>query len=102
MGYPGKTEIFLLVRMYICMFPYSLRGAPPVCHRLGVLMPWNQENFLERSKLQKSVLGLSPGEDDFCKSETKNNRRPVIIKAVVKFICLQIIMAHAGSSDNFL
>jgi hypothetical protein len=33
------------------------------------------EKILERSKLRKSVLGSSPGEDDFCSSETKHYRR---------------------------
>jgi hypothetical protein len=40
-----------------------------------MLMPWNQQKILERSKLQNSVLGSSPGEGGFCSLETKQDRR---------------------------
>jgi hypothetical protein len=43
--------------------------------KLGMLMSWNQKNILQRSKLRKSVLGLSPGECGFFSSETDHDRR---------------------------
>jgi hypothetical protein len=40
-----------------------------------MLIPWDQEEILERIKLRKSVLGLKPGNGGFCILEIKNNRR---------------------------
>jgi hypothetical protein len=36
----------------------------------------NQEEILERAK-QQQILGSSPGEGGFCRSETRNDRRTV-------------------------
>jgi hypothetical protein len=49
--------------MYAFMFAYSSRTDEPIFPKLGMLMPWNHEGILERSKLRKSVLGSSPGKD---------------------------------------
>jgi hypothetical protein len=55
------------------MFTYSSRTL--ICTKLGMLIPWEQEEILERSKLRRSVLSLSPGEGGSCSSETKHDRR---------------------------
>jgi hypothetical protein len=59
----------------VCVFAYSSRTEKPICTKLGILIPWDQEEILEGSKLRKIVLSSSPGEDGSCSSETKHNRR---------------------------
>jgi hypothetical protein len=61
--------------IYVCMFTYSSRRDPPICRILDLLMSWNQEKILERSKVGRSVLGSSLVEDVFCTVETKDDRR---------------------------
>jgi hypothetical protein len=39
--------------MCICMFAYRSRRDKRICSKLGMLMPWNQQEILERSKLRK-------------------------------------------------
>jgi hypothetical protein len=43
--------------------------------KFGMLILWDQEENIGRSKLWKSVLSLSPGEGGSCSSETKHDRR---------------------------
>jgi hypothetical protein len=63
------------VCLCVCMFTYRSGRDKPNCPKFGMIMPLNQEEILEGSKLQKSVLRLSPGEGGFCSSETKYDRR---------------------------
>jgi hypothetical protein len=51
------------------MLAYNSRRNAPVCPKLRMIMPWNQEQISEGSKLQKIMLGSSPGEDAFSSSE---------------------------------
>jgi hypothetical protein len=39
--------------MYVCMYTYISKSDPPICLKLGVLVPWNQKKILETSKLRK-------------------------------------------------
>jgi hypothetical protein len=57
------------------MFTYSSRIDKPIFTKLGMLIPCNQEDISERSKLLKIVLSASPGEGSFCSSETKHDKR---------------------------
>jgi hypothetical protein len=57
------------------MFAYSSRTDKPICTKLCMLIPWDEEEILEGSKLRKSVLSSSPGEGGSCSSETKHDRR---------------------------
>jgi hypothetical protein len=68
-----KVEI---VGMFVCMFAYSSssRRDKPICTKLGMLIPWDQEENIG-SKLRKSVLSSIPGEGGSCSSETKHDRR---------------------------
>jgi hypothetical protein len=47
----------------------------PNSTKLGMLIPWDQEENIDRSKLWKSVLSLSTNEGGSCSSETKHDRR---------------------------
>jgi hypothetical protein len=47
----------------------------PICPKLGTLIRRTQEEIFRKVKTPKSVLGLRPGEDGFCSSETKHDRR---------------------------
>jgi hypothetical protein len=57
------------------MYAYSSRTEKPICTKLGMLIPRDQEEILERSEIRKSVLCSRPGEDVLCSSETKHNRK---------------------------
>jgi hypothetical protein len=63
------------------MLDYSSRRDTPVCPKLGMLMPRNQEGILKRLIIRKSVLGSSPGEDGLHTSETKYD------SAKTKIVC---------------
>jgi hypothetical protein len=63
------------VRVYVCMFPYSSRTDIPICTKLGMLMPSDQEETLERSKLRGTVPSSSPGEGGSHSSGSKHNRK---------------------------
>jgi hypothetical protein len=65
-----KTEI---VGLCVCMFAYSSRTETPIC-TIGII-PWDQEEILERSKIRKFVQGSSTGEYGSCSSETMHDRR---------------------------
>jgi hypothetical protein len=41
-----------------------------------MLMPWSEEEILDKPELQKSALGLSPGEGCFCNSDRRTVPRP--------------------------
>jgi hypothetical protein len=58
-----------------CVFAYSSRMNVPICTKLGMFIPWDQEVILEMSKLRRIVLSSSPGEGGSCSSETKHDRR---------------------------
>jgi hypothetical protein len=53
------------------MFAYNSRGDPPICHKLACLC---LEIFC-KGQNSGSALGSNPGEDVFCNSETKDDRR---------------------------
>jgi hypothetical protein len=57
------------------MHTSSSRTDIPICTKLGMLIPWDQEENTGRSKLRKSVLSSSPVEGNSCSSETKHNRK---------------------------
>jgi hypothetical protein len=57
------------------MFACRSRTNTWIWTKLGMLIPWNQEEILERSELRESVLGSEPGGCDFCTLETKHNRK---------------------------
>jgi hypothetical protein len=57
------------------MFDSSSRTDKPTCTKLGMLIPWDQEENTERSKLRKSALSSSTGEGGSGSSETKHDRR---------------------------
>jgi hypothetical protein len=61
------------------MLAYSKRRNKPICPKPGMLKPLNQQETLERSKLQKSVQGSSPSEGGSCSSETQHSIRTVPI-----------------------
>jgi hypothetical protein len=61
--------------MYVRTFAYSSGTDKPIGTKLGILILWDQEEILERSKLRKSVQSSSPSEGGSCSSETKHNRR---------------------------
>jgi hypothetical protein len=48
------------------MFACSSRKGITICPKLGMLLPQNQEETLERSILRKRVLDSSPGKGGFC------------------------------------
>jgi hypothetical protein len=62
------------IRLFICLFACSARTDRPICTKLGMLIPWDQEDILEESKLLKSVLSSSPGEGSSCSLESKHDR----------------------------
>jgi hypothetical protein len=59
----------------MCMFAYSLRRDMLICTKIDMLLPRDQKEILERSKLRKIVLSSSSGEGGSCSSETKHDRR---------------------------
>jgi hypothetical protein len=67
--------VCVFVCMFMCMFAYSSRMDAPICTKLGMLMPWDQEQILERSKLRNIVLSSSQGNGGSCSSEHKHDRR---------------------------
>jgi hypothetical protein len=42
------------------MFAYSVRTDAPICTKFGMIIPWEHEEMLERSRFQKNVLSSSP------------------------------------------
>jgi hypothetical protein len=56
----------------MCLFAYSSRTDVPICTKLGMLIPWDQE---ENWNSWNSVLSSIPGEGGSCSSETKHDRR---------------------------
>jgi hypothetical protein len=61
----------------VYVFAYSSRTDIPICTKLGMFIPWDQEEISERSKLQKNVLSSGHGEGSFCtrKVTTVEDRR---------------------------
>jgi hypothetical protein len=57
------------------MFTNISKTNVPVCVKLGMLIPHEQEETLERSELQKIVPCWGSGEGGSCGLETKNDRR---------------------------
>jgi hypothetical protein len=63
---------FVCVCVCVCvMFVKCSRTDAPICTKLGMLVPRNQEQISERPKLRKRVLGSEPGEGGLCILETK-------------------------------
>jgi hypothetical protein len=62
------------VGIFVCLFAYSSWRDKPICNKLGML-PWVQEENKGRSQLRKTVLSSIFGEDCFCSSETKHDKR---------------------------
>jgi hypothetical protein len=60
--------------MHVCTYVYISRTVTPIRTKLGMLMPLDHEENLERSKL-KIVQSSSPDEGGSCNSETKHDRR---------------------------
>jgi hypothetical protein len=61
--------------MCVCVFTYSAKKDIKICTKLGMLILWDQEEYLERLKLRKSDLRPSSGEGSSYSSETKQERR---------------------------
>jgi hypothetical protein len=62
-------------KLCVYVFTYSLRTDKPTSTKHGMLASWEQEEILERWKLQKLVLSLILSEGGSCSSETKQDRR---------------------------
>jgi hypothetical protein len=73
--------VCMYVCMYVCarvcvrMLTSSSRTDKPICTKLGMLISWDQEENIERSKLRKCVLNSSPDESGSCSSESKDDKR---------------------------
>jgi hypothetical protein len=61
-----SIKLKLFVCMVACSFAYSSRTYVPICLRHDMFMVRDQKKILEKSRLSKSVLDSSPGEEDFC------------------------------------
>jgi hypothetical protein len=70
--------IYINLKLCLCTFTYSLGRDPPIYSKLGMHIPWNQENISEWPRHQESVLGSSPCEDGFCSLESKHDRRRML------------------------
>jgi hypothetical protein len=46
-----------------CVYSFSSRTVKPNWTKPGVLIPWDQKDILERSKLRKIILSSGPAED---------------------------------------
>jgi hypothetical protein len=58
------------------MFAYGSRTDIQIHSKCGMLIPWDQNKILERSKLQKKfLLSWNPGEGCSSSSESKHDRR---------------------------
>jgi hypothetical protein len=69
--YLSDTKLLLCV----CVLGYSSRKGVPICTTIGMLIPWSEKGLSERSKFQKSVLGLKPCEDGLRILETMRDTR---------------------------
>jgi hypothetical protein len=58
--------VCVCVCVCVCMFAYNSRTDKLTCTKLGMFIPWNEEEISERTELWKSVLGSKPGEGVFC------------------------------------
>jgi hypothetical protein len=92
----------------VCVFAYSSRTDTPICNKLIMLNPLNQEEILERLKLLKSVLGSKPGEGGFktvpysslsedvgFSNNDKNNIFPIIFNDAYRTVRPTIISFRA-------
>jgi hypothetical protein len=70
-----KVGIVCSLRLFVRLFAYSSKMDIPICTKLGMLIPWDQEENIGESKLRKSVLSSIPGEGGSCSSETKHDKR---------------------------
>jgi hypothetical protein len=70
-----KLKLWVLVCVCVCVYVCLWLKNKYTNFKLGMLIPWNQEEILKRSKFQKSVLGLKPSDSGFCILETKHDRR---------------------------
>jgi hypothetical protein len=72
-----------------------------------MLVPWNQEDILERSKLRNIALGLKPDEGGFCVLETGHDRKTSpTLKLFVPTMWLQeprkTVLGSGPGEDFFL
>jgi hypothetical protein len=56
------------------MFAYSSKTDESICAKFGMLISWDHENILERSKLREFVLSSSTGKGSTYSSKTKHYR----------------------------
>jgi hypothetical protein len=85
----------------VCMFAYNPRTDAPICTKLGMHIPWDQEKVSERSKLRKSVLGSKPDEGGFCISETKNSGRTSPRSKLFRWGCYRNNGRNPGNCSEF-